>query len=256
MKIQYKYARKDEVPPALASHYLENNGTFILDVDGAIDASQADDFRNLNTSLKHQMEDLQSRLTAADPILAQKLLAEKVAAEEASLLAAGRIDQAFDLRTAKLKADLSAKAAEAERQRDALAAELEAVRINQMLTAAAAKRGAKPAALVDLTARARGVLRWVSGEPRVYEADGTTVRPGKNGTAPMTLDEWLSTQLMDAPHLFEPSSGSGAPGTGPDIVPTKNPFQRGPDFNLTEQMILIKKDPQFAASLKAAANAI
>ena len=256
MKLKYKYARKDEVPAHLASHYTENNGTYTLDLDGAVDASQADEFRNLNTSLQQQMEDLHSRLTAADPFLARKLLADKFAAQEASLLAAGRIDQAFDLRTAKLKADLSAKAAEAERQRDALAAELEAVRISQTLSTAASKRGAKPAALVDLTARARGVLRWVSGEPRVVEPDGATVRPGKDGTAPMTLDEWLSTQMTEAPHLFESSSGSGAPGTGPGIMPGRNPFNRGPEFNLTEQMKLIRTDPQLAANLKASANAI
>jgi hypothetical protein len=33
------------------------------------------------------------------------------------------------------------------------------------------------------------VFRLVDGAPRAYEADGQTVRVGKDGITPMTLDE-------------------------------------------------------------------
>jgi hypothetical protein len=70
----------------------------------------------------------------------------------------------------------------------------------------------------------------------------------------MTLAEWIDTLVSDAPHLFESNVGSGAVGNGSGGVGVrKNPFRRGADWNMTEQMKLLKTDPQLAAKLKAAA---
>ena len=79
---------------------------------------------------------------------------------------------------------------------------------------------------------------------------------------PMTLEEWVDTQVADAPHLFESNSGGGAAGDGSGGAAgagpgranrsVKNPFRKE-TWNLTEQMKLQKSDPQLAARLKAAA---
>src|SRR6266496_6524142 len=47
-----------------------------------------------------------------------------------------------------------------------------------------------------------------------FEADGKTVRYGRDGLTPMTLEEWVDAQVSDAPHLFESNAGSGAAGNG------------------------------------------
>jgi hypothetical protein len=99
------------------------------------------------------------------------------------------------------------------------------------------------------------VFRLVDGAPRAYEADGQTVRVGKDGITPMTLDEWVEQQVADAPHLFESNAGGGAASNGSGGVgnkSVKNPFRKE-SWNLTEQMKLTKTDPQLAARLKAAA---
>ena len=49
----------------------------------------------------------------------------------------------------------------------------------------ATKRGLRPTAIPDITARARTVFRLVDGAPRAYEADGQTVRVGKDGITPI-----------------------------------------------------------------------
>src|SRR5262249_9142233 len=105
------------------------------------------------------------------------------------------------------------------------------------------------------------VFRLVDGAPRAYEADGKTVRVGKDAITPMTLDEWVDQQVADAPHLFESNSGGGASGAGSPYGngsggagnrSVKNPFRKE-TWNLTEQMRLQKNEPQLAARLKAAA---
>jgi hypothetical protein len=69
------------------------------------------------------------------------------------------------------------------------------------------------------------------------------------------LDEWVEQQVADAPHLFESNAGGGAASNGSGGVgnkSVKNPFRKE-TWNLTEQMRLMKSDPQLAARLKAAA---
>ena len=90
-----------------------------------------------------------------------------------------------------------------------------AIQIDQGVVSVASKRGLRPTAMPDITARARGVFRLVNGVPTAFEADGQTVRPGKDGVTPMTLDEWVDAQVSEAPHLFESNVGGGAAGNKP-----------------------------------------
>jgi hypothetical protein len=119
-------------------------------------------------------------------------------------------------------------------------------------------QGLRPTAIPDITSRARTVFKLVNGLPRAFEADGQTVRIGKDGISPMTLEEWVDSQVAEAPHLFETNAGGGAAGNasgggGASTRATgKNPFRKD-SWNLTEQMKLQKTDPQLAARLRAAA---
>jgi len=63
-----------------------------------------------------------------------------------------------------------------------------AIQIDQGVITTATKSGLRPTAIPDITARARTVFRLVDGAPRAYEADGQTVRVGKDGITPMTLE--------------------------------------------------------------------
>ena len=95
-------------------------------------------------------------------------------------------------------------------ERDALNARLTAIQIDQGVITVATKSGLRPTAIPDITARARTVFRLVNGAPTAFEADGKTVRYGKDGMTPMTLEEWVDAQVSDAPHLFESNAGGGA----------------------------------------------
>ncbi|HOC57881.1 MAG TPA: hypothetical protein PKI20_19840 [Verrucomicrobiota bacterium] len=215
MALRKKYDSLKEIPAEDVRLYVEREGAWHLDVDLKEEKAKLDEFRNSNVALLRERDELKRRF-------------ERSESEQVRAIAA---------------------------ERDSLNARLTAVQVDQGVVTVATKRGLRPTAIPDITARARTVFRLVDGAPRAYEADGQTVRVGKDGITPMTLDEWVEQQVADAPHLFESNAGSGAVGNGSGGVgnrSVKNPFRKE-TWNLTEQMRLTKSDPGLAARLKAAA---
>jgi hypothetical protein len=257
MALKYKYAKREEIPAEQAGFYVERDGAFILDAEGATDKTKADEMRNHNIELRKQLEQLNARFEGIDPEQVRQLAAEKQRLEEERQLKAGEVDKVVENRVKSLKADWDKQVATLTTERDTLTSRLTAIQIDQGIITAATKRGLRPTAIPDITARARMVFKLVNGAPRAFEADGTTVRYGRDGVTPMTLEEWVDAQTSDAPHLFESNAGGGAAGnpagggTGSNRS-VRNPFRKE-TWNVTEQMKLQKSDPALAARLKAAA---
>jgi hypothetical protein len=170
MALKFKYKSKEEVPAEAQAFYAERDGAFVLDVEGAVDKSRVDEVRAGNVALASQLAEQRKRF-------------EAIESEQVKSIAA---------------------------ERDSLNAKLTAIQVDQGVLTVATKKGLRPTAIPDITARARSVFRLVDGAPRAYEADGQTVRVGKDGITPMTLDEWVDQQVADAPHLFEANLGAGA----------------------------------------------
>ncbi|HMP82701.1 MAG TPA: hypothetical protein PKA41_08380 [Verrucomicrobiota bacterium] len=257
MALKYKIKSREEVAAELQPFYVGRDGAFYLDAEGATDKTKADEMRNHNIELRKQLEQLNARFDGIDPDEVRKLAAEKQRLEEERQLKAGELDKVVESRVKSLKADWDKQLSTVTAERDSLTSRLTAIQIDQGVITAATKRGLRPTAIPDITARARIVFKLVNGAPRAFEADGTTVRYGRDGVTPMTLEEWVDAQTSDAPHLFESNAGGGAAsnpaggGTGSNRS-VENPFRKE-TWNLTEQMKLQKSDPALAARLKAAA---
>ncbi len=257
MALKFKYAKKEEVPAEHAALYVEREGAFVLDAEGVTDKAQVDEFRNNNVAVKKELEEWKRRFDGIDPEEVRQLKAEKQRLEEERQIKAGEAEKVFEGRIKTLKSEFDKQVATLTGERDWLNSRLTAIQIDQGVTTAATKRGLRPTAIPDITARARTVFKLVNGVPRAFESDGQTVRYGRDGVSPMTLEEWVDTQVADAPHLFESNAGGGAAGTpaggGTGANRTvKNPFRKE-TWNITEQMRLLKSDPSLAARLKAAA---
>ena len=273
MALKYKFKAKDEVPAEHLSLYTERDGAWVLDVEGAVEKAKLDEFRNTNITLAKERDELSKRFEGIDPDEARALLAEKQKLEEEKLLRGNadpnaaekaekdkaaereRIEKVIEGRVKGIKAELEKQVGSLTTERDALNARLTAIQIDQGVITVATKRGLRPSAIADITARARSVFKLVNGNPAAFEADGKSVRYGRDGLTPMTLEEWVDTQVSEAPHLFESNAGGGAAGntSGGGARPQglqKNPFKKE-TWNLTEQMRLQKSDPQLAARLKA-----
>ena len=258
MPLKYKYASKDQVPAEHAALYVERDGAFFLDAEGVTDKVKADELRTNNIELRKQLEDFTTRFEGIDPVEVRRLAEEK---RKLELQAQGHkpeeIDKIVTERLKGLKADWDKQFAAVTTERDSLTTRLTTIQIDQGIITAATKRGLRPTAIPDITARARMVFKLVNGVPQAFEADGKTIRYGRDGITPMTLEEWVDAQVAEAPHLFESNAGGGAAGnpagggTGSQRS-VKNPFRKD-TWNLTEQMKLQKSDPGLAARLKAAA---
>jgi hypothetical protein len=249
MPLKYKYTNKQDIPAEQQPFYVERDGAWLLDADGVVSQSKLDEFRQHNLALTNQLK----RFEGIDPDAVRQLAEDKRKLEEAQQLKAGEVDKVIEARLKAARAEWDKQFSAVTGERDALNGRLTAIQIDQAVVTEATKRGLRPTAMPDITARARQTFKLVNGVPQAFEGDGQTARLGKDG--PMTLAEWVDALVSDAPHLFEANAGGGAAGSGSGGAgyrSVKNPFRKE-SFNFTEQMKLQKSDPQLAARLKAAA---
>jgi hypothetical protein len=255
MPIRLKYDNLKEIPAEDVRLYVEREGAWHLDADLKDERAKLAEFRTNNLALIKERDDLKKRFEGIDPDEVRKLAGEKQRLEDEQRLKAGEFDKVLDARLKTLRTDFETKIVGITSERDVLSGRLTAIQIDQGVVAAATKRGLRATAIPDITARARSLFKLANGVPTAFDADGQTVRVGKDGVTPMTLEEWVDTQVSEAPHLFEANAGGGAAGNGSGGVgnrSVRNPYRKE-TWNLTEQMTLQKTDPQLAARLKAAA---
>jgi hypothetical protein len=260
MALKLKFKSKDEVPAEQQALYVEREGEWVLDVDGgAVEKAKHDEFRTTNNALKKELEETRKRFEGIDPDEVRKLAEEKRQLEETQQLKLGEVEKVLENRLKTARADWDKQFSAVAAERDALNGRLTAIQIDQGVITVATKKGLRPTAIPDITARARNVFRLEKGVPTAFESDGKSVRVGKDGITPMNLEEWVDLQVADAPHLFESNAGGGAAGDASGggaaaraTRSVKNPFRKE-TWNITEQMKLMKSDPQLAARLKAAA---
>ena len=256
MALKFKYPSQDDVPEEHRGLYIERDGAFVLDAEGAVDKGKVDEFRTNNVALKRQLDSLTARYEGIDPDAVKRLLAEKAKLEEEKLLQDGEVEKLVEKRTRAALADVEKRLHSAEQQAATLSAQLLEKEIERHVVESATKLGLRPSAIPDIKARSRSVFQVVGGAVAAVEADGRTPLVGADGATPLTFEEWVTRQVAEAPHLFESNAGGGAVGNGSGGVGTRsgrNPFRRGPDWNLTEQMRVQRTDPKLAERLRAAA---
>ena len=86
MALKFKLKSRDEVPAELASFYVERDGSFLLDAEGAVEKSKLDEFRTNNVTLQKQLAELTQRFEGIEPDQVKALMAEKQKIEEEKLL--------------------------------------------------------------------------------------------------------------------------------------------------------------------------
>lgn len=269
MALKYKLQKLEGIEPAIAGLYVEKEEAgakvYVLDVEGVADEAKLKEFRTNNMNLHKQVTDLQQRYDGIDPEEV-KTLKEAIGGLKAEELPeivkkAKDLEKIVENRTQAMRVDHEKAIGGVKADNERLKRQLSELAINQTTVAEGSKLGLRSTAHLDLTYRARQVFVLdAKGNPVAYEADGKTLKYGKESN-PLTIKEWIETQVTEAPHLFEDSKGTG--GNGGDGKgsgggdESKNPFAKGtPDFNLTAQSKLVRENPALARRLAAKVGVI
>ena len=131
MALKFKFKSKDEIPAELLSLYAEREGAWVLDVDGAVEKTKLDEFRNTNVALLKERDELKKRFEWIDPDEVRTLADENRRVEEAGQLKAGEVEKAFESRVKVLKSDFDKQIIAVMSERDTLNARLAAIQIDQ-----------------------------------------------------------------------------------------------------------------------------
>jgi hypothetical protein len=123
------------------------------------------------------------------------------------------------------------------------------IRLESEVRALARQRGASLAEAAALAQQSRAVFAIVNGEPQAMVADGKTPLEGESASGLLAVQEWVAKQLPAVPR---------ASTLGPTVA-SLPPVQRNPwrrlSWNLTEQMRLLRRDPELARRLRDEAAA-
>jgi hypothetical protein len=216
MALKFKLKSKDEIPAGLETHYVERDGVWILDADGAADKSKLDEFRSTNVALLKERDDLKKRFEGIDPDEFRRLADEKRRLEEAQQVKAGEVDKVLETRLKTARADWEKQFNTVTTERDALNARLTSIQIDQAVVSEATKRGLRPTAIPDITSRARSTFRLVNGvfldgrfgRPMLW-SEGTQRFPYRvPGATPLSMGQNLAKSLTD---LFVDTVTGGGP---------------------------------------------
>ena len=99
MALKFKFASKEQIPAEHAALYVERDGAFVLDAEGAVDKSRVDEFRTNNLALKKQLDDLAAKYEGIDPDAVKTLLADKARLEDEKLIKDGEVEKLVEKRT-------------------------------------------------------------------------------------------------------------------------------------------------------------
>lgn len=216
MKLKFKLDTLDGLDAAIAGLYEQGaDGAYYLSVDGVVDKSKLDEFRNNNVKLLKDLE----KFKDVDPVKYQELLALAKKADEKKLIDAGEIDKVVEQRVGEMKSTYENQLKTLTEQNSVAQRQLESLLIDNAVRDAAVKSGVQPTAVDDVLLRAKATFKIKDGNAVPVDAQGNVVY-GKDGTSPMSVVDWTTGLKKQAPHLFQGSQGGGAQGSGKGNVDT------------------------------------
>jgi len=223
--MQSVYDSQDAVPEALREEYTEQDGRWVLKLDGdhpAVTAVVAEanrkvgEFRNNNVGLNQKLEATSAELEVWKGL---GLSPEEIKGQADRLkdMEQKGVKKGDDIQT-QIQAALKpvTEALEAERNARTVAEQTSARQaIESTLTKAGVAAGVAETALGDFLARGSALFQNQNGQ-LVAIKDGAPIYSPKRPGEVLTVEEWASDLQAEAPHLYKPNVGGGAaqPGKG------------------------------------------
>lgn len=207
MALKARVASLEEVPEALRTEYTENNGEFVLAVEGMAPKEKVEEFRSNNVKLMKQIEDLNKTYEGVDPAVYREMVEKAQREQNKKLVDQGKVDELLANQKNAMASDHEKVVKALSEDKIKLTSQLESLLIDSAIRDAAAKTGVRGSAVEDVMLRGRAVFRLEDG--KAIPKDGDKPIYGKSGD-PMSVSEWVESLTEKAPHLFEPSKGGGS----------------------------------------------
>lgn len=235
MALRVSYAKKEDVPEALAALYVEKDGKWVLEVDGMVPSddlaalkTKVDDFRTNNIGLTEKLKAFDGKkvLTQEEVDEFARLAEQEQSIKDKKLIDAGKLDELLVSRTEKMRKDfekqitsLNESLVKEKSISSTHAGRLSKVMVESEVGKILSKSGNRPiqGALDDIFSRAGST--WRTNEEGKLVALDSKDEPVYGGEGKvLTLDEWLVQTVKDAPYLFEVNKGTdGKGGKGTDL---------------------------------------
>jgi len=214
MALKFVLETLDDLDDGIKSLYSKHtDGKFYLDVDGAVAKGKVDEFRDNNISLKQQLEEMTDKYGKIDIDKYNDLMDKAALDDGKKRLTMESVDEVVAERTAAMKTDHEAQIRERDDRITSQGGQLNSLLIDSAIRDAAVTAGVRKGALEDVVLRAQRTFKVVEGKALAHDTDGKVVY-GKDGTNPLTANEWVGGLKTTAEHLFESSKGGGAGGGG------------------------------------------
>ena len=226
------YAAEADIPAALKEHYKEQDGKWVLFLDGdhpAVTAvvteanKKVGEFRNNTLAKDKALTDALAKLDLFKDISPENHAAAlaKVTELEGKQKGMKNQDELQALISAAVK-PLSDALATERTARETAQKDANVQKTDGALTAAGLKAGVSEGAISDFLFRGRSAFALVDGRLQAQK-DGQPVYSTKRPGEFLNVDEWASDLQAEAPHLYKPSEGGGAGGgnaPGSNATPT------------------------------------
>lgn len=206
MALAFRIAKIEDVAEAFRSLYVKTeNGSYVLEVDGAVPKERLDEFRQKNIDLLKEAD----KYKDLNPEKYAELMELQRKREEKELLDKGEIDTVIANRVAAMKTEYEGKLGEVTKANSQMNRQLESLLIDNTVRVAAGKTGVRPEAVDDVLLRAKTMFQIKDGNVVALDEKGA-IKYGKDGTTPLGIEEWSAGLKTQAPHLYLGSNGGGA----------------------------------------------
>lgn len=210
MPLKFVVDSLEGVDQAHQALYAKNDqGKFVLDVEGAVPAARLNEFRDNNIELKRQLE----AFKGIEPAKYKEALEKLSKIDQKALLDAGQVDQVVNERVASMKQEYETQIGTLSKQATEAQQRLAGLLIDSAVKSAALAAGVAQTAVDDVVLRAKTFFQVQDGEVVALNDKGHVIY-GKDGEKPMTIGEWVTNLKAQAPHLFAKMNGGGAGGSG------------------------------------------
>jgi len=210
----------ETIPEALQTHYVDDNeGGFTLNVANVAPKAKLDEFRENNRKLKAERDDLANKYSYVDLDEYKSLKERAVEDRTKGNIHEDELEKVLQARTSNMKEEYDSQLTDLMERNTKAERHLASLLIDNEVSAGATKLNVRSTALEDVMLRAKQVFKVEDGQVKAFDSDGAMLA-SKSGDGSMTINEWMKKLSKTAPHLFEDSVGSSAPGSKTAVTGT------------------------------------